>query len=363
LINKPPFVLAGRKTLLLTNDQLGSTGAKTAACFIRYRSDDTAVVLDRAHAGKTVGEVLGFGGSIPIVASVGEALAYGPQVAIIGLAPRGGKMDEDVRGQVLECIEAGMDIVNGLHDCLADDEEVCKKLKNPASRIWDIRRASEERTVGVGSGCVTGAESVLLVGTDCGVGKMTVAYELYLEACRHGINASWAATGQTGMILRERGIAIDSVIGDYMSGAAEELVDFEGKSKGIVFVEGQGSLLHPGYGSVTLSLMLGVMPDCMVLVHDVAKKTVKDYDEIKIPALRDLIHYHQAIMLPFKEVPFAAVAINTSCLDEPQAISHLIDAKQETGLPVGDVIRFGSAEILSGIVECLNRVRRKKGDL
>jgi uncharacterized NAD-dependent epimerase/dehydratase family protein len=362
LINKPPFALAKRRTLLLAGDRLDSIKAKTAVCFIRYRADDAAVVVDQFHAGRTAGEVLGFGGSIPIVASVEEAKAFRPEVAIVGIAPRGGTMDEVLRGQILQCVDAGMDIVNGLHVRLADDRQVREGCERSKSRIWDVRHVPDASVVATGRGCVTGASVVLLVGTDCSVGKMTVAVELYREALRRGIDASWAATGQTGMILRERGIAIDAVIGDYMSGAAETLVNFEGEAKEIVFVEGQGSLLHPGYGAVTLALMLGVMPGCMVLVHDLAKKTVKDYDHIKIPSLSEVIQYHQSVMLPFKKAPFAAVAIKTGSLDESQAKRRLLEAERETGLPAGDAIRFGAAEILDGIVDCLNRTSGNKGD-
>jgi uncharacterized NAD-dependent epimerase/dehydratase family protein len=362
LISKPPFALAKRKTLLLAGDRLDSIAAKTAVCFIRYRGEDAAVVLAGSQAGRTAGDVLGFGGSIPIVANVEEAKAFRPEVAVVGIAPRGGTMDEALRGRILQCIDAGMDIVNGLHVCLADDRQVRDRCKRSNSRIWDVRHVPDEGVVATGRGCVTGGGTVLLVGTDCSVGKMTVAVELYREALRRGIVAAWAATGQTGMILRERGIAIDAVIGDYMSGAAETLVNFEGDCKEIVFVEGQGSLLHPGYGGVTLALMLGVMPDCMVLVHDLAKKTVKDYDRIKMPSLSVAIRYHQSVMTPFKKVPFAAVALKTAGMSESQAKNSLMEAGRETGLPVGDVIRFGAAEVLDGVVECLGREAGGKGD-
>ncbi|MFH1755067.1 MAG: DUF1611 domain-containing protein [Candidatus Latescibacterota bacterium] len=361
-ISHPPFELRNRKALLLTDGRLGALGAKTADCFIRYRPDDTAVVLDRVHAGKTVQDVLGFGGAVPIVDGVERAASFAPDIAIVGVAPRGGGLSATLREDILRCLDADMDIVNGLHVLLGNDDEIRKSLRRSKSRIWDVRRAPDGKAVADGRGCVTGAKTVLLVGTDCGVGKMTVAYELYLEARRRGINAAWAATGQTGMILRGRGIAVDAVIGDYLSGAAETLVNFEGQAKDIVFVEGQGSLLHPGYGAVTLGLMLGVMPDCMVLVHDLAKKTVKDYDAIEIPSMRDMMQYHQAVMLPVKKVPFAAVAARTGALPLSSATEYLRDIEAETDLPAGDVIRFGCTEILDGVLACLHPPRRQEGD-
>ncbi|NIO00840.1 MAG: DUF1611 domain-containing protein [Candidatus Latescibacteria bacterium] len=357
MLNTPPFRIKGRKTLLLADGEFPTAKAKTAVCFIRYREKDAAVVLDRGNAGKTVFDTLGIGRNIPIVATVEEAKAFHPEIAIVGVAPRGGHLDDIFREQILECIDAGMDIISGLHVFLEDDKEIREALSKSGSQIWDVRRVSEEGTIASGNGCTTGARSVLTVGTDCGVGKMTVTYELYMEAVRRGLNVSWAATGQTGMILRERGIAIDRVISDFIGGATEALVNLEGVGKDVVLVEGQGALIHPGYAGVTLGLMFGAMPDCMVLVHDVERDKVREYN-VEIPPLSEVIRLHQLVMAPLKDVPFAGVALNTSCLGEEEARDMIRTVEKETGLPAGDMVRFGAGEVVDGIVECLTKKGR-----
>ncbi len=352
MISEAPFRIKGRKAMLLAGEEFSPLGSKTAACFLRYREEDVVAVINPEQSGKTAVEAIGYGGNIPVVESVQEALALQPEIALVGVAPRGGGLDALFRTQVIECIQAGLDIISGLHIFLEDDPEIRNALTRSPSKIWDVRSVPEFHTIGTGRGCITGAKTVLTVGTDCGAGKMTVTYEIYLEAVRRGLNAAWAATGQTGMILQERGVAIDRVISDFVGGAAEELVNFEGRGKDVVFVEGQGSLIHPGYAGVTLGLMFGVMPDCMVLVHDVERRKVRDY-EVEIPPLSRMIRLHQEVMVLLKKSPVVAVALNTGSLDDVEAQATMKSIFRQTGLPVGDPIRYGASELLDAIIEAL----------
>jgi uncharacterized NAD-dependent epimerase/dehydratase family protein len=211
---------------------------------------------------------------------------------------------------------------------------------------------SIEQMVGTGLGCKTGAKTILTVGSDCNVGKMTATLELYNEAATRGLKASWAATGQTGMMLRERGIAIDRVIADFVSGAAEELVDYEGAGHEILFVEGQGSIVHPGYAGVMLGLMFGVMPDCMVMVHAPSRSKIGDspYD---MPDLVDLVRLYENVMSPLKKSPVVAVILNTAGFEEAKARDMIERAQSETGLPVSDPVRFGLDAVLDGALKYL----------
>jgi uncharacterized NAD-dependent epimerase/dehydratase family protein len=310
-----------------------------------YRSADVVAVLDPEQAGKTAGEVLGFGGDVPVVGTVEEALARRPEVAIVGTAPRGGALEADLRGDILACLRAGVDVVSGMHEFLEDDAEFGDASKASGAGIWDVRRVPSAQKVSAGDGCTTGARSVLLVGTDCNVGKMTVTVELYQAAVAKGVKAAWAATGQTGIILRERGLAVDRVIADFIGGAAEDLVNEEGAGKDLVFVEGQGAIVHPGYAGVTLGLMYGVMPDCMILVHSVERDALKRL-ETPVRPLPELIDLHQNLMAPFKNSPIVGVALNTSSLDEASARKALGRVRDETGLPAADVVRFGCDPLL-----------------
>ncbi len=326
-------------------------GSKTAVCYLRYRGDDVVAVLDSSQAGRRVEDVVGFGGNVPIVSSVEETLSCNPNVAIVGIAPRGGRLDETLRRIVLDSVRAGMDVASGLHTLLAEDSEIVETAKASGSKLWDVRRVPEAGVVASGKGCTTGAKVVLLTGTDCNVGKMTAAVELYDEASRRGLDAAWAATGQTGIMLRERGICVDRVIGDFMGGAAEELVNFEGRGKDLVFVEGQGALVHPGFAGVTLGLMFGVVPDCMVLAHEAGRTRVRNYD-VPMMSLKDHIELHERIMTPLRRSRVVAVALNTATSDsQATAREAVAGVRAETGLPASDPVRFGASEILDAVMK------------
>lgn len=349
-LNWAPFPLKGRRVLLLAEGNFSMLGSKTAACYLRYRGEDVAAVLDSTKRGRQVEDVVGFGGDVPIVATVEEALTYHPEVAIVGIAPRGGRLDETLRGPVMDSVRAGMDVASGLHTFLGDDPEIVETAGASGSKLWDVRWVPETGVVSNGKGCTTGARVMLLTGTDCNVGKMTAAVELYDEAVRRGINVAWAATGQTGIMLRERGICVDRVIGDFMGGAAEELVNFEGRDKDLVIVEGQGALGHPGFAGVTLGLMFGVVPDCMVLVHDAGRARVRNYD-VPLAPLEDHIELHERLMAPLKKSRVVAVALNTSAVDTAAATETVARVRAETGLPGSDPVRFGAGEILDAVME------------
>lgn len=349
-----PFPLTGRPTLLLADRSFSTLEAKTAACYLMYRARDVVAVLDGAHAGARARDVIGFGGDVPVVATVHDALALQPEVAVVGTAPRGGGLDATMRAQIAECLGAGVDVVSGLHVYLDDDPELHALAVAGGARIWDARRVPEITLVSTGSGCTTGARTVLLVGSDCNVGKMTATVELYEAARRRGWRAEWAATGQTGIMLRGRGIAVDRVIADFVGGAAEILVNAEGRDAEVVFVEGQGSINHPGYAGVTLGLMLGAAPDAMVLAHAAGRATLKRLD-VPIPPLRELVALYERLARTQKPARVAALVINTSGLDDAAARRVLSEAERETGLPATDPVRWGCDPVLDALAPLVGR--------
>jgi uncharacterized NAD-dependent epimerase/dehydratase family protein len=353
MLTQAPFELEGRRVLLLAEGEFSPLGAKTAVCYLRYRAEDVIAVLNSTCGGRTTDEVVGIGGDTPVVSSTKEALTFSPDVAIVGVAPRGGQLDADLRPVIKECFEAGMDVVSGLHSLIADDPELVAAAMSAKAKFWDVRYVPQGGTVASGAGCSTGAKTVLVTGTDCNVGKMTVTMELFGEAMRRGINASWAATGQTGMMLRGRGVCVDRVIADFIGGAAEELVNFEGRGADCVFVEGQGSLLHPGYAAVTLGLMFGVMPDCMILAHHAGRDRIRRYD-VPVPAIDEFVRHHEMIIAPLKKVPVVAVTLNTADYGLAAAKEIISDISLETGLPVSDPVRFGASELLDTVLAVLS---------
>jgi len=350
MLTNAPFPIKGRKALLLANRMLSPVWAKTAVCLLMYRADDVVAVLDCEQAGKAAGEVVGFGGSVPVVGTVGEGVALGAEIAVVGTSPMGGRFEGDVRGEVLECLRAGVDVVSGLHDFLKDDLE-CRVAKAASgARVWDVRDVEGPFPVSVGGGCTTGAKSVLVVGSDCNVGKMTVTVGLYNAAVDAGVNASWAATGQTGIVLRERGICIDRVISDFVGGATEELLNAEATGRDLVIVEGQGAVIHPGYAGVSLGMLYGVMPDCMILAHVAGRERLKRLETPILP-LGELVELHQRLMAPFKNSPVVGITLNTAGLDEADARAELERAGKDVGLPTTDVVRFGCGPILEAVLD------------
>lgn len=343
-----PFPVIGRRLLLLADRRFSPGDGKTAVCIARYHPDDVVAVVDSSRAGCTVREVLGFGGDAPVVADVAQGLRLSPDVAVVGVAPTGGGLDASDRAAVARCLEAGLDVVSGLHAFLADDAGLRSLAHGSGARIWDVRRVPDVPLVSTGTGCGTGARVVLTVGSDCGTGKMTVALELDRAARRAGLRSNWAATGQTGMILRGRGVPVDRVVADFIGGATQELVNLEGAGCDVVFVEGQGALMHPGYGAVALGLLYGSMPDAMVLVHAAGRAHYKRFD-VALPPLSGIIAGYETMMRPYKRSRVLAVALNTSALAEDDARRAVAMTEEETGLPVTDVVRFGAAPVLDAL--------------
>jgi uncharacterized NAD-dependent epimerase/dehydratase family protein len=353
-MNHAPFQVAGRRTLLLAEGSFCAADGKTAVCVAMYRPGDVVAVLDSTRAGARVRDVLGFGGDAPVVATLDEALAHAPAVAVVGTAPVGGALDAALRAQLARCLEAGLDVVSGMHAFVADDRDLSAIAAASGARIWDVRRVEGDLPVSDGQGCTTGAAVVLTVGTDCGVGKMTVTAELERAALATGLRAAWAATGQTGIILRGRGIAVDRAVADFIGGAAQELVNAEGRDADIVFVEGQGAITHPGYAGVTLGLLYGAMPDAMVLVHDASRRRYKRL-QAAIPPLREVVSLYEALLRPWKPARVAAIALNTSSLSAGDARRAVDDAAAETGLPATDAVRFGCGTILPAVLHAAGR--------
>jgi uncharacterized NAD-dependent epimerase/dehydratase family protein len=297
-----------------------------------------------------VRDVLGVDCDAPVLATIEEALRARPEVAVVGVAPTGGVLDGLDRAAIAQCLRAGVDVVSGLHAFLDDDPELRALARASGARLWDVRRVPEARLVSGGAGCRTGARVVLTVGSDCGAGKMTVALELERAAKSRGLRSSWAATGQTGIILRGRGVPVDRVVADFVGGATEALVNLEGEGAEVVFVEGQGALMHPGYGAVMLGLLYGSMPDAMVLVH-VPGRTHYKRLTIPIPPLAEIIAGYEAMMRPYKRSRVVALALNTSALGPSGARLALAAARDETGLPAADVVRFGAGAVLDALRE------------
>ena len=292
---------------------------KTMRGIIRYGPDPVVAILDSARAGE---EHEG----IPIVGTVDEALPYEPTVAVVGVATQGGRFPPAWRELLKASIAAGLDVESGLHEFLSEDPELMALARERGVTLRDLRKPPEGLNVPTGANLGVDATIVLTVGSDCAIGKKTVAVELDLEARRRGLESVFVPTGQTGIAIAGWGIAVDAVVSDFLAGAAEWLV-VEGARRGgkLLFVEGQGSLVHPMYSGVTLGLVHGSAPHLFVLCHAAGATEIEGCPGHPIPPLRELVELHERISLPARKATVACVALNTAGIESDEDARRAIE--------------------------------------
>jgi uncharacterized NAD-dependent epimerase/dehydratase family protein len=325
---------------------------KTGHGVIRYGNRDVVAVVDSTQAGRTAAEVEPFClHPVPIVASVREAIDRGATTLLIGVAPTGGVLAPSWRPALLEAIAAGLDLEAGLHTQLAGDPELRAAAERAGTRLVDLRAAPADLTVPEGP--YSRPDSVRVVhsvGSDTVIGKKVVTLELDRAARERGERSVYVPTGQTGVAIAGWGMAVDHVISDYVAGAGERLVR-EGAERGdLLFVEGQGALFHPAYSGVTLGLLHGSAPDQLILVHKAGARSIRNYPDLAIPPLAELVAAYELVTARVRPAKVVAVALNTSDLDDDDARAAIAAAGDETGLPAGDVVRFGAETVLDAVL-------------
>ncbi|WP_419947856.1 DUF1611 domain-containing protein [Candidatus Palauibacter sp.] len=352
--------LSSSRITILAEGAFGVETAKTASSAVRYQPERVCSVIDSRFAGQTVGETLGFGGDIPIVATFEEAMAVGPRpdALLVGIAPQGGRLPEAWRAVLVAALGLGMDIISGLHFFLSDDAELAALADRHGCALFDLRKPPDDLPVGTGRAMRTEAFRVLTVGTDCNTGKMTVSLELQRALAERGVRAAFAATGQTGILIAGTGIAVDAVVSDFISGAAERLT-LEAAADGeaeIVLVEGQGSLMHPGYSGVTLGLLHGTLPQAMILTWMPSRPRIYggNHSWVVLPELDEVIQrYEGALAWACPEIPGRVIGVSLATYDisEDEARAAVRHAREVTGLPATDPIRFGAAPLADAIIQ------------
>jgi uncharacterized NAD-dependent epimerase/dehydratase family protein len=346
-----------RRLVILTEGSFGDHDAKTALGVIRYGRDQVVAVLDSTMAGRNVGDYVA-GRDIPFVATVAEAFERPepPDALLIGIAPTGGRLPAEWRPIILEAIDRRLDILSGLHHFLGDDPEFRAAADRRGTRIVDYRRPPDRMETAVGRPHGPGKRVILTVGTDCAIGKMSVALELRQAALGAGDRAVFVPTGQTGMMIEGWGVAVDRVIADFLQGTCEWLVEQAEAMGDWILVEGQGSIDHPAYSSVTLGLIHGTTPDAMVLVHQPGRLE-HDFDHLPeasfpIASLPGFIDLHERVAGLVHPSKVVAVALNTSLYRDDAEARRVIDAiAAETGLPADDPVRFGARTLWPAVRE------------
>jgi uncharacterized NAD-dependent epimerase/dehydratase family protein len=299
------------------------------------------------------------GGSIPVVAGLADAPAA--NTLLLGIAPPGGKIPAHWRQIVLEALGRGMTVVSGLHEFLADDAEFAQAAALHGAALVDLRR-SDERDVAQCRGFRPGCLRIQTVANDCSSGKMVAAVEVARGLQAQGVDAAFVATGQTGMLVAGSGCAIDRVISDFVAGAVEKLV-LANQHHEVIVVEGQGSLFHPRYSGVTLSLLHAAMPHALIAGYEMGRKAVFGMPDVPLPSLRKVIEFYESaanLMHPCRVIGIAVNGIKFSAAEVDAECKRVEDEFQ---LPACDVIRQGPGKLLEAVraeKERLSTERRRE---
>lgn len=350
-----------RRYAILTDGFLTHRHAKTAHGVMQYGRDATVALIDAEFAGKNVRDVLPrVDCSAPIVASVKDALRLGPTSLLVGVATTGGYMPPNFRPHVLAAIDAGLEIVNGLHVLLGEDEEFVMRAQTSGARLWDVRVPPAGIPLFSGAARRVPQVVVLAVGTDCAIGKMSAMLELEKAGRHAGSRPEFIATGQTGIVIAGKGISVDRVISDFVTGASELLVTGASPQADLLLVEGQGSILHPAYAPVTLGLLFGAAPDLLILCHECGREQMADVG-VPIPDLKTFARMHEDLAAAVGKPAFvAAIALNTATLDDGAARKAIADTESFTGLPTDDVVRFGAAKLWRAVSAAAQKVAKPR---
>lgn len=350
---------ASAPVVLLQHGGLDDLSGKTGLAMLRYRTGPIVAVIDPAFAGASLEAITGIDRAVPVVADMAAALAYGPAVAVVGLAPSGGRLPAAMRADLLAGLQAGLHLASGLHSRLGDDPELAAARTRPGQWIWDLRQEPEGLEVATARAAALPCRRLLAVGSDMAVGKMSACLELQAEARRRGLDCRFVGTGQAGILIAGTGVALDAVRVDYAAGAVEAAVLQAAAGAGpgaLVLVEGQGSLCHPG-STATLPLLRGSQPTDLLLVHRAGQTHVRSRPGaalVAVPPLPELIAALEALAAlgrPDGLRPrVRAVALNTARLDGGAALAAVCATAAATGLPCADPVRQGAALLLEALL-------------
>ena len=271
--------------------------------------------------------------------SPAQAAALGAGSIVIGVAAVGGVLPAHWLSELEAALDAGMDVVSGLHSRLTSFPSLVQAAQRGGGKLHDVRHS--DQTFPAGTGRKRSGHRVLTVGTDCALGKKYTALAITQALRARGTDATFRATGQTGIMIAGSGVAIDAVIADFIAGAAEALSPDNAPGHWDV-IEGQGALFHPAYAGVTLGLLHGSQPDALVLCHDPSRDTIEGYPDCPIPDLQHAIdRYTEAARLTNRDARCVGVSINSSTLSDAQWRVYAADVSQRLKLPVVDPMRGG----------------------
>ena len=279
--------------------------------------------------------------------TVEAAAMAGAKSIVIGVAPSGGALKPEWVQVLKAALEAGLSVVSGLHRRLRDEAELVSAAASSNQQLFDVRVPPEH--IPIASGRKRSGKRLLMVGTDCCVGKKYSALAITRALEQRGSSVTFRATGQTGILIAGGGIPMDAVVSDFLSGAAEMLTPDAAPGHWDV-IEGQGSLFHPAYAAVTLGLIHGSQPDAMVLCHAVGRSVIDEYEDYTVPSLRECMRrYEEAASLTNSATRVVAISLNTHGLDDAAALTACHEVATLTGLPCIDPLRHDLDPIVNAL--------------
>ncbi|WP_367279831.1 DUF1611 domain-containing protein, partial [Sphingosinicella sp.] len=278
-----------------------------------------------------------------------QAAAEGVKTAVIGIAPHGGVLPTQWVPIMQDVLRAGLDIASGLHSRLNDIPEIADLAAALGRTLHDVRHTT--LSLPVGNGKPRAGLRLLTVGTDCALGKKYTAMTIAKGMNAHGLKADFRATGQTGILIAGGGIAIDAVVGDFISGAAEMLSPENDPDHWDV-IEGQGAILHPAYAPVTLGLLYGSQPDALVLCDDPLRERLNDFPHVRCPTIQEAMDAYLPLARAVNPAArFVGISLNTSSMSESEAFATIARTAEETGLACFDPIRTGVSAVVDVLAE------------
>jgi uncharacterized NAD-dependent epimerase/dehydratase family protein len=276
-----------------------------------------------------------------------EAKAAGAKTLVIGVANRGGVISQAWKKVLIAALEEGFDLASGLHNLLRDEEDLAAVARATGRALHDVRVPDVKYPIA--NGVPRKGKRCLAVGTDCSVGKMYTSLAMDLEMKKRGLNSSFRATGQTGILITGNGVPLDAVVADFMAGSVEWLTP-DNDDDHWDMIEGQGSLFHVSYSGVTMALIHGGAPDALILSHEPTRPHMRGLPGHRMPsleALRDMALPIARIANPKAQV--VGISVNTAAMSEDEALSYLESVEKRMGLPTADPFRQGAERLCDAL--------------
>lgn len=321
--------------LLFLGDAPDQLAAKVAQGIRDWRPDDCVgqLRMDGCKADVKIDDV-----------TIDEAVKMGAKTLVIGVANRGGMISKEWIAVLKEALAAGLDVASGLHNLLEDEPELVASAKEHGRSLFDVRVPPVPYPIA--NGKKRTGKRLLAVGTDCSVGKMYTALAFDKEMKSRGMNSTFRATGQTGILITGDGVPLDAVVADFMAGAIEYLTPDNSEVHWDI-IEGQGSLFHASYSGVTMALIHGGQPDALVICHEPTRSHMRGLPEYQLPTIKDVQDVAMRLATWVNpDCKVVGICVNTVAMAEDVAADYLAKVEAETGLPAVDPFRQGVGPIV-----------------